>query len=113
MRIRLVDCNTPMPDANESEDGLVDLSSSLRKKYICDRIGELNKLWTQLLNLTVILSDILVQQHRAERLLPGKAEVERIEAQIRTCYDRQGGITTCNENQIVSLYAYHLELYVE
>lgn len=113
MRIRLVDCNAPMPDADESEKELTGLSSTLRKRYIPDSIRELDELWTQLLNLTVILADILLQQHRAERLLASKDEVERTETQIRACSGRQGGASARNENRMVSLYAYHLELYVE
>ena len=113
MRIHLADCNTPMPDENESEEELAGLSSTLRRKYISNNIRELNGLWTRLLNLTVTLSDILMQQHRADRILPSKDEVERTETQIRAYDVRHSGASVSGDNYIVSIYAHHYELYVE
>ncbi|KAJ4298048.1 hypothetical protein N0V90_005947 [Kalmusia sp. IMI 367209] len=113
MRTRLADCNTPMPDAIETEEQLAGLAVSLREKYLPNSLGELTKLWTQLLNLTVTLSNILLQQQRAARLLPSRTEIEHTESHIRACYRQYDDNRVRNENQIVSLYAYHLELYVE
>ncbi|KAF1958360.1 hypothetical protein CC80DRAFT_469342 [Byssothecium circinans] len=81
MRIHLADCNTTMPDA-EAEEQFESLPVSLREKYLPEGMREVAKLWTQLLNLTVILSNILLQQQRAERVLPTEAEVQYTDSQI-------------------------------
>ncbi|KAH7109879.1 putative fungal-specific transcription factor [Dendryphion nanum] len=113
MRIHLADCNTPIPEAYDSEGELVGLNANLRHKYLPEDLVELSKMWIQLLNLTVILSSILLQQHRVERVLPGATEIKCTEDKIRACYSRINDTIGLDGGRILSLYTYHMELYVE
>lgn len=113
MRINLADCNTPMPDANDSDELLARVSESTREKYLPERTRDLSELWTELLHLTVSLSDILSWQHQVERTRPSRTELEHAECQIRAYYCRNDHSTTRSQSRIVSLHTHHLELYLE
>ncbi|KAF2826040.1 hypothetical protein CC86DRAFT_446535 [Ophiobolus disseminans] len=88
MRIHLADCDTPLPQADESDQQSKYLSASFRERHLPKDFQELSKMWTQLLNVTVILSDILLQQQRKDQ-------------------------TVTDETKTVALHAYHLMLYIE
>lgn len=113
MRIRLVDCNTTMPNAEEGEKSFQSLSAGLRKRYFPEGVRELAKLWRQLLNLTVILSNLLIQQQQADRLLPTEFEVQSIETQIRACSSQRDEITVPQKSKLIKLHAYHFDIYLE
>ena len=113
MRINLADCNTPMPDAKDSDALLAGVPESMRKKYLPEGTKDLSRLWTELLCLTVSLSNILSWQHRVERTRPSRAEIEHAEDQIRVYYDRNDPSMKHKRCQIVALHDYHFELYLE
>lgn len=112
MRINLADCSTPMPDANDSDELLSGIPEITRKKYLPEGTEELSKLWTGLLGLSVSLSNILSWQNQAERTRPSRAEIEQTDHNIRLHYCRNRVIAH-RQCQIVSLHAYHIELYLE
>ncbi|PSN73367.1 hypothetical protein BS50DRAFT_672268 [Corynespora cassiicola Philippines] len=112
MRIRLADCNTTMPDA-EAEDELESLPKKLREKYLPNDLRDIGKLWTQLLNVTVVLSNVLLQQQRAQQTLPTEDEVQAAENQIRSYSDEYKTNASRKRSNLATLYAYHFEIYVE
>ncbi|KAH7080110.1 putative Zn(II)2Cys6 transcription factor [Paraphoma chrysanthemicola] len=112
MRIRLVDCNTKMPNTEETEE-FERLSHDLRKKYLPEDMKELGKLWRSLLNLTVILSNLLIQQQQADRVMPTESEVQIIGNQIRACSIQRDEIAAHEQSELMRLYMYHFEIYVE
>ncbi|KAH7086425.1 putative Zn(II)2Cys6 transcription factor [Paraphoma chrysanthemicola] len=112
MRIRLVDCNTKMPDTHETGD-FESLSADLRKKYLPVELKDLGKLWRSLLNLTVILSNLLIQQQQADRVLATESEVQITESEIRACNIQRDEIATHEQSELMRLYMYHFEIYVE
>lgn len=113
MRIRLVDCDTPMPDAYILGGEIADITTNTRRKYLPDGARELSLLWERLLELTVTLSDILLQQQRASQAIPSQTETEHVEARIRTFYDETWGGTVHSKSQTVSLHAHHLAICIE
>ncbi|KAH7357360.1 putative Zn(II)2Cys6 transcription factor [Pyrenochaeta sp. MPI-SDFR-AT-0127] len=113
MRIHLADCNTTMPGAEEAEDQLESLPVHLRAKYLPEGLRDIAKLWTQLLKLTVLLSNILLQQQRPEQIFSTEAEVLYVESQIRGCSKQHDGDAVHQRTNLVALYKYHFELYVE
>ncbi|GFF54257.1 transcription factor [Aspergillus udagawae] len=113
MRINLADCNTPMPDANVSVNLLAGVPENIRKKYLPEGTEDLSKLWTELLALTVSLARILTWQNRAERTRPSRIEIQHMDDNIRQYYFRKVHVTTHRRCHVVSLHAYHLELYLE
>jgi hypothetical protein len=113
MRIRLVDCNTKMPNAGETEEAFGSLSVGFRKRYFPEGVRELAKLWRHLLNLTVILSNLLIQQQQADRLLPTESEVQHIESQIRACSGQQDEFAINQQSKLIKLHTSHFEIYVE
>lgn len=113
MRIRLVDCNTKMPNAEETQRDFESLSIHSRKKYFPEGVRELAKLWRQLLELTVILSNILIQQQQADRVLPTETEVQHTISQIRACSGHQDEFAIHNQSRLIKLHTYHFEIYVE
>lgn len=110
MRIHLAECNTKMPDMGEAEE---QLESLLREKYLPEGMREISKLWTRLLNLTVILSSILLHQQCEERTLPTETEIQHIESQIRACYNQHDENAVYKGSILLTLYKYHFEIYVE
>ncbi|KAF2019969.1 hypothetical protein BU24DRAFT_130901 [Aaosphaeria arxii CBS 175.79] len=114
MRIQLTDCSSTMPTVQDLEDRVAEISCTLREKYLPDDMRRLSMLWIHLLELTVALSNILLGQHRANRVLPTENEIEQIESQIRACFDKYSNIMRLGrQSRLVLLYAYHFEIYIE
>lgn len=113
MRINLADCSTPMPDHNDSGSLLAGIPESIQQKYLPEGTGDLSKLWTELLALTVSLAKILSWQNQADRTPPGWGEIQHMDHNIRQCYFRKDHAIAHRQSHIVSLHAYHLELYLE
>ncbi|KAH8423434.1 fungal specific transcription factor domain-containing protein [Aspergillus melleus] len=113
MRINLADCSTPMPDAKEYNDLLAGIPESVQKKYLPEGTKDLTRLWTELLALTVSLAKILSWQNRAERTRPSRTEIQRMDDSIRQYYLREDHAIAHRHSYVVSLHAYHLELYLE
>ncbi|KAJ5158890.1 Transcription factor [Penicillium coprophilum] len=113
MRINLADCSTPMPDRNDSGSLLAGIPESIQQKYLPEGTGDLAKLWTELLALTVSLAKILSWQNRAERTPPSRSEVQRMDDNIRQYYFRKDHAIAHRQSHVVSLHAYHLELFLE
>jgi hypothetical protein len=113
MRINLSDYSTPMPDAKDSANLLAGVPGSIQKKYLPEGTEDLSRLWTELLVLTVSLAKILSWQNRAERTWPSRAEIRHMDDNMRLYYFRKDDVITHRQCRIVSLHAYHLELYLE
>ena len=113
MRINLSDCSTPMPDAKDSANLLAGVPESIQKKYLPEGTEDLSRLWTELLVLTVSLAKILSWQNRAERTWPSRTEIRHMDDNMRLYYFRKDDIITHRQCHVVSLHAYHLELYLE
>lgn len=113
MRINLADCSTPMPDANDSDNLLAGIPESIQKEYLPEGTEDLSKLWTELLALTVSLAKILSWQNRAERTRPSRTEIQHMDDNIRQYYFRKDHVIAHRQCHVVSLHAYHLELYLE
>lgn len=113
MRINLADCSTPMPDHNDSGSPLAGIPESNQQKYLPEGTGDLAKLWTELLVLTVSLARILSWQNQAERTPPGMGEIQHMDDKIRQCYFHKDEALAYRQSHIVSLHVYHLELYLE
>jgi len=113
MRIHLIDCNTKMPNAEEIEDAFEGLSVGLRRKYFPEGVRELARLWQQLLNLTVILSNLLIQQQQAKQVLPTESEVQHTESQIRACCGQQDEFGANQQTRLIKLHTSHFGIYVE
>ncbi|CAI7635463.1 Transcription factor [Penicillium manginii] len=113
MRINLADCSNPMPDPNDSGSLLTGITESIQQKYLPEGTGDLAKLWTELLALTVSLAKILSWQNRAERTPPSRSEIQHMDDNIRQYYFRKEYAIAHRQSHVVSLHAYHVELYLE
>lgn len=113
MRIRLVDCNTKMPNSEDSEEAFESLSVNFRKKYFTEGVREFAQLWKHLLNLTIILSNLLIQQQQVDYLLLMESEVQHMESQIRACSDRKDEFAINQQSKLIRLHASHFTIYVE
>lgn len=113
MRIRRSDCSTKMPKATETVEAIESLSVDLRKKYFPEGVKELANLWGQLLDLTVILSNLLLRQQQANRTLPTESEIQDTEMQIRACSDQQAGFAIDQQSKLIKLHTAHFKIYVE
>ena len=113
MRINLAECNTTTPGVEETDEESEDLPLNLREKYLPKDMSDLAILWTQLLKLTVILSDILLHQHRAEYVMPTENQVLYTESQIRACSAQCDKDSFYQPSIIVQLYKNHFDIYVE
>lgn len=113
MRINLADCSTPMPNAIDSDNLLAGIPESVRQKYLPKGTNALSKLWTELLEITVSLANILSWQNRAERTRPNKTEIQRMDDAIRQDHFCKDRAVAHGHSPVVSLHVYHLELYLE
>lgn len=113
MRINLADCSTPMPDRNDSSSLLAGIQESVRQKYLPEAMKDLGLLWTELLALTVSLAKALSWQNQAERIPPSRSEIQHMDDDIQQCYVRKDQAMANRQSHVVSLHAYHLELYLE
>ncbi|EAW17083.1 Zn(II)2Cys6 transcription factor [Aspergillus fischeri NRRL 181] len=113
MRINLADCSTPMPDTKDLDNLLAGIPESIQRKYLPESTEVLSKLWTELLALTVSLAKILSWQNRAERMRPSRSEIQHMDDNVRQYYSRKGHAIAHTHSHVVSLHAYHLELYLE
>jgi hypothetical protein len=113
MRINLADCSTPMPDTKDLDNLLAGIPESIQKKYLPECTEDLFKLWTELLALTVSLAKILSWQNRAERTRPSRSEILQMDDNIRQYDIRKDHAIAHRNSHVVSLHAYHLELYLE
>ncbi|KAH8125663.1 fungal-specific transcription factor domain-containing protein [Trichoderma asperelloides] len=112
MHINLDDCNTPMPDTNDSDELLRGIPSNVREKYIPNGAEDLSRMWVELLRLTIVLAGVLSVHYRAERAKLEMSEVEEIERKITACFQSRDGLKN-SHIRAVSLHVYHLELYLE
>jgi hypothetical protein len=112
MHINLDDCNTPTPDANDSNELLRGIPINVREKYIPNGAENLSRMWVELLRLTVVLAGVLSVHYRVERAKLIMSEVEEIERKITACFQSRDGLKN-SHNRTVSLHVYHLELYLE
>ncbi|KAM0449428.1 hypothetical protein ACHAO4_007446 [Trichoderma viride] len=112
MHINLDDCDTPMPDANDSDELLRGIPSNVRDKYIPNGAEDLSWLWVELLRLTIVLVGILSIHYRVERTKLSMSEVEETERKITACCQSRDGLNN-SRIRTVSLHVYHLELYLE
>lgn len=110
MRINLDDCNTPMPNASDSNKLLSSLAANIRAKYIPNDSEVLSQLWADLLAVTVSLANVLSTHYKAERKRFSSLEVYDMEKRIRACYRPEN---YDQDGFIIALHAYHLEIYVE
>ncbi|KAJ5187966.1 Transcription factor [Penicillium cf. griseofulvum] len=113
MRINLADCSTPMPDHNDSSSLLAGIPESIQQKYLPEGTGDLAKLWTELLALTVSLAKILSWQNRAERIPPSRSELQHMDDNIQQYHSRKDHAIAHGQSHVISLHAYHLELFLE
>lgn len=113
MRIKLDDCSTPMPFADDSDNLLAGIPESIRQKYLPEGTKDLSKLWTELLALTVSLAKILSWQNRAEWTRPSKTDIQHMDDAIQKDCFRKNHAIAHGHSHVVSLHLYHLELYQE
>ncbi len=112
MHINLDDCDTPMPDANDSDELLRGIPDTTRKKYLPDAVEDLSRLWVELLRLTIVLAGVLSTHYRVGRTELSISEVEQAERKIIACC-RSGDSLKSSCDRTVSLHIHHLELYLE
>ncbi|KAK8148338.1 hypothetical protein G3M48_010392 [Beauveria asiatica] len=99
-----------MPDGTDTAELLSGLSRAAREKYLPDDAKDLSSLWTKLLALTVTLADILSTFNQAGQGQLSEQALHELEQRIRaSCQPR----SNASNNPVVTLHAYHLELYME
>jgi hypothetical protein len=112
MRISLLDCDVPMPTPADCNRLLMNIPTGIGDKYLPEDTETLSRLWVDLLNLTVALSNILSANYRAEPKLPDKTEIENFDTRIRACFKHRDP-SAVNSSPVVDLHSYHVDLYTE
>jgi hypothetical protein len=111
-RIDPLDCDTPMPSANDVLAELTDIPSDIKDFYIPADIAALAQSFINLLKLSTALSNVLSIHYRPGQVLPSSREIEMDEREVLKCAegcrgDGQG--SSC----IAELHLYQLQLYYE
>jgi hypothetical protein len=109
MRVRLEDCDTPMPNDSSITDGGPSISQSVRDKYFPGGTEDLGLLWRRLLKLTVELAGVLAEHYLARPSSFDMVKLEATEARIRAL----SIMPTNNNRRLYRRHALQLELYLE
>jgi hypothetical protein len=112
MRINPDDCDLPLPAPDDSELSLQGLSEETRKRYFVEDTATLSELWSDLMKLTVSLTDIISLLRRAERSKISKTEFEDTERGVRQLHLLKKHLGR-SHSRITTLHLRHLELYAE
>ncbi|KZL79297.1 fungal specific transcription [Colletotrichum incanum] len=114
MRVDLAYCNTPKPD-DEGCDGAsrAGLTNSTNQTYFSGDNKTLGILWRDLIDITVIQSEVLSVQHRVPTTRHSRPDVERIERRYRAFQQRFREIKEASADQILLLHVYHAELFLD
>ncbi|KAI9164085.1 Cutinase transcription factor 1 beta [Paramyrothecium foliicola] len=113
MRIDLAYCNTPKPSANDFDQAWSELACSTRQMYLEADAKTLGGLWRDLIDLTVIHSEILSMQHRIPCVQHSKSEVDAIQSRLEAFRHRFREIDECSTDEVVLLNLYHAELFLD
>jgi hypothetical protein len=112
MRIHPEDCNLPLPNAEDSNQPRMCLSTDVREKYFVEDADTLSELWSDMVRLTTVLADIITVFRRKEPSRLTRTELEETERRVRDLpylKKKLGG----SHSRITTLHMRHLELYVE
>lgn len=112
MRINLNDCDTPLPAPGDVDAMATGVPETLRERYLPVGVPDLSRLFTELMRLAVILTNILSTHYRARQSRPSDGDVAEIEQRISATHEKANAFTS-SENGTVYYHACHLALFLQ
>ena len=109
MRIRLSDCDMPLPTPDDVLSDLPEVPSPLIAKYIPQDLSRLMQYWSVLVLLNKLLGDVLLLCYQQLSQMPSLEQFQNLETELLQFHIPE--VDTSRESRLVVFYYHHLQLH--